>query len=219
MKPLPLLAGLVLFSIAMGGCALFAKKPLGESALQGRIEDNTYTSPGETFRFRLPWLSDGATFRDQTFGPDTVLVTIADNLCRQFIVSQRPGYLGAQPLDSWVNEHIVNDLKGMGFEVRRQPLLTVNGPAIALRYHAPAAAPCGHVVNVDGKEISRKRDADVGWYVYHRDGKFFRLIYLIGTGPGVPEVWYVKREPVDEVLAQFASGFSILSAKDAANHE
>jgi hypothetical protein len=216
MKPLPSLAIIVLLSMVVPGCALFAKKPLAGSALQGRLDDNTYTSPYESFRFRVPWLSANATLRDETPGSDTVLVTIADDLCRQFIVSQRPGYLGTQSLESWVDEHIVNDLKRLGFDVRSQPLLTGNGPAIALRYRAPATGPCSHLVEVAGKEVTRKRDADVGWYVYYRDGRFFRLIYLIGIGPGSPDVWYVKREPVDEVLAQFADGFRILIGKDEA---
>ena len=219
MKPLPSLAIIVLLGMTVPGCALFAKKPLAGSVLQGRIEDNTYTSPQGSFQFRVPWLSANATLRDETPGPDTVLVTIADDLCRQFIVSQRPGYLGSQSLASWVDEHIVKDLKHMGFDVRSQPVLTGAGPAIALYYRAPAAAPCSHQVEVDGKEVARKRDADVGWYVYHRDGRFFRMIYFIGTGPGSPEVWYIKREPVDEVLAQFAEGFKIFSAKGEASLE
>jgi len=103
--------------------------------------------------------------------------------------------------------------------VRSQSSLTDNGPAIVLRYRAPAAGPCSHVVEVDGKEVARKRDADVGWYVYHRDGRVFRLIYVVGVGPGSPQVWYIKREPVDEVLAHFAEGFKILSAKGQASHE
>ncbi|MGE5216013.1 MAG: hypothetical protein ACM3SP_03295 [Chloroflexota bacterium] len=214
MKPLPAFGIVFLLSITVAGCALFAHKPLAGSALQGRLENNTYISPNGSFSFRMPWLAADATLRDETFGPDTVLVTVADDLCRYFIVSERPGYLGTQSLQSWVDEHIVGDLKRLGFDVRSQSLQTRNGPAIALRYRAPAAAPCSRVEVLDGKEVARKRDADVAWYVYHRNGRFFRLIYLIGIGPGSPDVWYVKREPVEEVLAQFADGFRILPRKD-----
>jgi hypothetical protein len=213
-KPLPSLAIILLLTTALPGCAFFGAKPPADYALQGRVEDRTYTSPNGSFRFRVPWLSANATLRDETFGPDTVLVTIADDLCRQFIVSQRPGYLGTQSLESWVDEHIVNDLKRLGFNVRSQLMMTPSGPAIALRYGAPAAAPCSHLVKMDGKEVARKRDADVAWYVYHRDGRFYRLIYVLGIGPGAPSLWYINREPVDDVLAQFAEGFEIIHMKD-----
>jgi hypothetical protein len=40
------------------------------------------------------------------------------------------------------------------------------------------------------------------------------LLYIVGIGPEAPSVWYVNREPVEEVLAYFAEGFEILSTKD-----
>jgi len=67
---------------------------------------------------------------------------------------------------------------------------------------------------VDGKPVVTKRDGDVGWYVYHHDGVFYRLIYVIGIGPGAPSMWYINTQPVDEVLAQFAEAFEILDVKD-----
>ena len=80
-----------------------------------------------------------------------------------------------------------------------------------LCYQAPAAAPCSDTTAaLEDKRKMSKFDADVGWYIYHRDGRFYRLLYVIGVGPGAPGVWYVNREPVDEVLANFAEGFEIL---------
>jgi len=67
-------------------------------------------------------------------------------------------------------------------------------------------------MEADGKPVVAELDADVGWYVYHRDGMFYRLIYVIGIGPEAPSLWYINREPVDEVLAQLAEGFEILQA-------
>jgi hypothetical protein len=200
--------------MGLSGCAALAKKPLAEPALQGRLEGNVYTSPRESFRIRIPWLSSNATLGDETSAGGAVLVTIADDLCREFIVSQRPGFLGTQALESWVKAHIVEDLKRLGFEVQSKPLMTRNGSAISLRYRAPAAAPCSRSVNVDGKKVVAKLDADVGWYVYYRDGLFYRLIYVVGVGPGAPAVWYVNREPVDDVLARFADGFEIMGARN-----
>jgi hypothetical protein len=40
------------------------------------------------------------------------------------------------------------------------------------------------------------------------------LLHIVGIGAEAPRVWYVSREPVDDVLARFAEGFEILSTKD-----
>jgi hypothetical protein len=203
-----------LFVIGLAGCAALAKKPLAETALQGHLEGNVYTSPGESLRIRIPWLSTNGSLRDETSAGGAVLVTIADDLCREFIISQHPGFLGTQSLESWVKAHIVEDLKRLNFEVQVKPLMTKNGLAISLRYRAPAAAPCSRTADVDGKKVVTTLDADVGWYVYHRDGLFYRLIYVVGVGPGAPAVWYVNREPVDDVLARFADGFEIIGTRN-----
>jgi hypothetical protein len=206
--------GLILLIFSFSGCAWINQSRLADSRTEGRIENNIYTSPRRSFRIRIPWLSTIATLRDERPTPDTLLVTIKDDLCREFTVFEWPGLLGTQSLQSWVDTHIVQDLKRLGFEVRSKTLTTRNRTVISLRYRAPAAAPCTQTTEVDGKQVVTKRDADVGWYVYHRDGAFYRLIYVIGTGPGAPSLWYINREPVDDVLAQFADGFEIIDMKD-----
>jgi hypothetical protein len=152
--------------------------------------------------------------RDEVSAGNAVTVTIADDLCREFIVSERPGFLGTQSLESWVNERIVEDLERLNFAVQSKTVQMRNGPAISLRYRAPAAAPCSRTADVRGRKVVTKLDADVGWYVYYDDGRFYRLIYVAGTGPGAPKVWYVNREPVDDVLARFADGFEIMGGRD-----
>jgi hypothetical protein len=181
--------------------------------MQGRVDHNIYTSPLQTFRIRIPKLSQG-TLSDESPYPNSTLLTIKDDLCREFVVSERPGFLGTESLQSWVDTRIVEDLKRLGFKVQSQALTTRNGAAIALRYRAPGAAPCTHKTEVNGKQVVIKRDADVGWYVFHRNGAFYRLIYFIGIGPGAPSSWHIDRAPVDEVLAQFAEGFDIVDPKD-----
>ena len=164
-------------------------------------------------RIRLPWLSSNATLRDERPTANTILVTLADDLCRQFFISERPGFLGIESLQSWVDAHIVEDLKPLGLKVASRELRTGNGTAIALRYRAPSAAPCSQKTEANGKSIVTKLDADLGWFVYHRDGVFYRLIHVIGIGASAPSLWYVHREPVDKVLGQFAEGFEILDRK------
>ena len=190
-----------------------AKKPLANPALQGRLKDNIYISPGQTFRIRLPWLSADASIRDEIASDNILIVTIADDLCREFIVSQSAVVLGAQSLESWVNVHIIEVLKWLNLLVQNKSLITRNGPAISLRYRAPAAAPCSRSEKVDGKEVAIKRNADVGEYIYYRAGVIYRLTYVVGTGAGAPNLWYVNREPVDDVLAHFAEGFEIMGTQ------
>jgi hypothetical protein len=40
------------------------------------------------------------------------------------------------------------------------------------------------------------------------------LLYVVGIGPGAPEVWFVNREPVDDMLARFAEGFEIIGTRN-----
>jgi hypothetical protein len=203
-----------LLAAGLPGCALLAKKPSAGADLKGSVDDNIYTSPGNSFRVRLPFLARDASVVDEIPTRYTVLVTISDSLCREFFISQRPGYLGTESLESWVNTHIVADLQRSGLAVKTQTLTTRNGPAVKLRYRAKAAAPCSRTITTEGKPVVTKLDADVGWYVYHRDGRFYRLLYVIGIGPEAPSLWYVNREPVDEVLDQFAEGFEIVDGKE-----
>ncbi len=204
----------LLLVLSLSGCAWLGSKPMADSQSLGRVENNIYTSPRQSFRMRLPRLAADATIRDERPTPNSTLVTIEDKLCREFTVSERPGFLGAQSLQSWVDANIVEDLTRLGFKIDSKALMTPNGSAIALRYRAPAAAPCSTTTKADGKLVVTKLDADVAWYVYHRGGVFYRLIYVIGIGPEAPSLWYVNREPVDAVLAQFAEGFEILDMKD-----
>ena len=201
-------------TFSLSGCVLAGPRSPVDAELQGRVENNVYTSPQQFFRIRIPQLSANSALRDERPTPNTMLVSIKDDLCREFVVSERPGFLSTQSLQSWVDEHIVEDLKRRHLDVQSKPVTTRAGAAISLRYRAPAAAPCTQTTEVDGKPVVAKRDADVGWYVYHRDGAFYRLIYVVGIGPGTPSSWYVNREPVDEVLAQFAEGFEILDAQN-----
>ena len=204
----------LLLILSLSGCGWIRQNRVAEHAADGRIENNIYTSPRRSFRIRLPWLSAQSRLRDERPTPNTINVTIEDNLCRQFTVFERPGFLGMDSLQSWVDTHIVEDLKRRGFKVESEALTTRNGTAIALRYRAPAAAPCSRTTGKDGKSVVTKLDADVGWYVYHRDGRFYHLFYAVGIGPDAPSLWYINREPVDDVLAQFAEGFEILDVKE-----
>ncbi len=60
-------------------------------------------------------------------------------------------------------------------------------------------------------------DADVAWYVFHHDDNIYRLIYVLGLLTEKPGNWIsqflIKREPVEEVLTEFAEGFELIAGK------
>ena len=202
------------------GCALLDQSiSVKTGALQGRIEDNVYISPTESFRVRLPRLSNnGVEITDEMPSESTLRLVIKDDLCREFSISERPGFLGTKSLRDWVNEHIVDPLKSADFKIESSKSIeTRHGAVIALRYKVPGGAPCTAAGVKDGTPVETKLDADVGWYVFFHEGTVYRLIYVLGlvdNNPGnVITRFLIKREPVDEVLAEFAEGFDIVAIK------
>ncbi len=207
------IAALVIWAIfVLSGCAfLGAKTPTPIGGMHGRIVDNVYISPDNSFHLRLPTLSKaGAKISDEVPSPETLLLTLSDDLCREFIVSERPGILGDQKIESWTDQNIVQPLQTTGLKIpAAKTLKTRLGSVVVLRYLAPDAAPCGQITVKDGKKVESKLDADVGWYVFYHSGKFYRLIYVLGIGPEVKDSWFIRRAPVDTLLEQFAEGFEI----------
>ena len=181
----------LLLILSLSGCGWIRQNRVAESAADGRIDNNVYTSPRQTFRIRLPWLSSDSTLRDERPTTNTIHVTIEDNLCREFPFPSGLAFLGMDSLQSWVDMHIVEDLKRRGFKVESEALTTRNGTAIALRYRAPAAAPCSRTTGKDGKSVvtqtrCRRRLVCVSprWRVLppdlcrrHRPGRAEPLVY------------------------------------------
>lgn len=201
--------------LGVSGCTLFADRPPPTYETRGRIENNVYTSPAESFKLRLPELSStGVSIRDEVPSADTLLLSIKDDLCREFIVSERPGNPGTLSLESWVNENILDELKASGMNVEDlKTHKTKYGTAVSFRYRQPNAAPCARTVVKAGKTIQLKPDADVAWYVFYHAGSFYRLIYVLGVGEGLKEMWFVKKGPAEELLQRFADGFQLMGAK------
>lgn len=208
--------------ILMGayGCAFLGQDiSVEKGELEGRVQDNVYTSPTGKFRVRLPRLSrDGVEITDEMPSQSTLRLVIKDDLCREFIISERPGFLGTQSLGEWVDEHIVEPLRSVGFKIASSKTIeTRQGAAISLRYRVPGGAPCAVAGVKDGKQVETKLDADVGWYVFYHEGAVYRLIYVLGLVKEKPgnliSQFLIKREPVEEVLAEFAEGFDFIAAK------
>ncbi len=213
-----LFTALIFFGIY--SCALLDQSiSLKKGDLQGQIEDNVYTSPTGSFRVRLPRLSsEGVEITDERPSESALRLVIKDNLCREFSISERPGFLGTQSLSEWVNQHIVDPLKSADFKIEStKSIETRQGTVISLRYKVPGGAPCVGAGVKDGKQLESKVDADVGWYVFFHEGTVYRLIYVLGLvkeNPGnLITQFLIKKEPVDEVLAEFAEGFDIIAKK------
>jgi len=166
--------------------------------------------PGQPFRLRIPPLTgEQAKIIDEVPSPDTLLLTLSDDLCREFIVWERPGLLGDQSIEAWVAENIVEPLTRSRFKLQEpKTLKTRFGTVVALLYRAAGGAPCVATAGKASENIPPKADAEVGWYVFHHSGSFYRLIYVLGVGPNMKESWLVRRAPVETVLAQFAEGSS-----------
>jgi len=202
--------------LGVSGCALLADRPPPTYDAQGRIENNLYTSPTGNFKLRLPELSStGVSIRDEVPSSDTLLLSIKDDLCREFLVSERPGNPGTLSLEAWVNENIVQQLKASGVKVEDlRTRKTRHGSTVSFRYRQPNAAPCERTVKKEGKSVRVKPDAEVAWYVFYHAGSFYRLIYVLGVGEGLKDLWFVKKGPSDELLERFAGGFQIMAAKE-----
>ena len=210
--------GLITFILILSaaGCTLLGRQPPPPHETQGRIENNVYTSPTGNFKLRLPELSGtGVNIRDEVPSPGTLLLSITDDLCREFLVSERPGNPGNLLLESWVDGNIIEPLKKSGVKVKGSKVLkTRDGPAVTFEYRQANAAPCVQTTEKEGKRVHSNPDADVAWYVFYHSGSFYRLIYVLGVGSGLKDAWFVKKAPADEVLARFADGFRLVAAKD-----
>lgn len=206
-------AGLLAFILLLSGCASVGTLSPITYDVRGRIEGNTYTSPSGTFRVRIPELwKPGAKIHDQSPADGGLLVSFTDDLCREFVVSEYAGALGHQSLQDWVDQNIVEKLRPLGITVREiKTVQTRYGTAVSFRYMQPGAAPCGVIQIKEGKRVDTKLDAEVGMYVYHVAGRFYRLIYFLAVGaPGLGDYVFIQRGPVDDLLSRFAAGFEIL---------
>ena len=196
----------------LAGCVLRGTQPRASSDMPGTLAGNVYSSPDGKFRIGMPWLSDNATIQAERTGPGGLVVTIADDLCRDFSVSENPGSLDGQSLESWVELHLPPNVKARKIAVEMKPVTSRNGPALFVHYRIPGGFPCTRRAALRNTQVPIQLDADTGLYVYYRNGKFYRLTYVVGTGRDAPHLWYISREPVDSVLAEFADRFEISSA-------
>ena len=174
--------------------------------LHGTVSARIYTSPSGSYRVRLPHLLEqGVQITDEIPDTNVQMLSVSDDLCREFIITERPGELPNDSLRAWVDTLVIPKLRAIGAEVRETRVVgTREGPAVYVRYHHPRAASCTR------PNDTLKADADVAVYIYHIGNRFYRMLYVLGERPDLRDtVLGVLRAPADTVLSRFADGFAV----------
>lgn len=198
--------------------------------ISGRIEGGAYQNPERSFRIDLPPLRrPAAVIQDRIFHADGWLVEFADDLCRNYSLSERPLDLGREDFQSWVLRIVVPEIEyGGGILMSAKRVAQAPHPTMFLRYRQPKRAPCTvyrapHATLVEpggyGKEDEKKLlaqgfrithpDALTGMYILYARGRVYRLSYTVGKD--LPkESTSVGTGPVEANLEQFLRGFELL---------
>lgn len=198
--------------------------------ISGRIEGGAYVNPERSFRVGLPALRrPAAVIQDRIFHADGWLVEFADDLCRNYSVSERPMDLGREDFQGWVLRIVVPEIEyGGGILMSAKRVAQAPHPTMLLRYRQPKRAPCTvyrapHATLVEpggyDKEDEKKLlaqgfrithpDAVTGMYILYAGGRVYRLSYTVGKD--LPkESTSIGVGPVEVNLEQFLKGFELL---------
>jgi len=203
-----------LFFVLPTGCASVGIVSPVSSDIKGRIQDNVYTSPGDSFRIHMPQLlKPGAKVHDQIPKPNALWVSFSDDLCREFIVVEYPGEIGDLSIDEWVDSTVIPGLlQANAVMLERKTVQTRYGQGVFIRYRQPAAAPCVIMKFSGGKQINEKPDAEIGVYNLHVGGYFYRIMYVVGDDSDLAS-FGIKIRPLNQLLDQFVKGLEILRAE------
>jgi hypothetical protein len=198
--------------------------------VSGRIEGGVYLNPERTFRIELPPLREAAAIiQDRSFHATGWLVEFADDLCRNYALSERQMELVGEDFPSWVLRVVVPQIEqGGGILMSAKRVTQGPHPMMLLRFRQPKRAPCTlyrapHATLVEpggyGKDDEGKLlrqgftitypDALVGMYIFYAGGRVYRLSYTVGDK--LPkESTTVRVSPVEVNLKAFMRGFELL---------
>lgn len=198
--------------------------------VSGRIEGGVYLNPERTFRIELPPLREAAAFiRDRSFHATGWLVEFADDLCRNYALSEREMDLADEDFPRWVLRVVVPQIEqGGGILMSAKRVTQGPHPTMLLRYRQPKRAPCtlyraphatlvepGGYNKDDENKLLRQGftithpDAQVGMYIFYAGGRVYRLSYTVGEN--LPkESTAVRVGPVEINLEGFLRGFELL---------
>ncbi len=189
-----------------------------------------YLNPDRTFRIEIPQLRQaGTAIQDRSFHGSGWLVEFADDLCRNYTLSERETDLAGEDFSSWVLRVVVPQIEqGGGILMSAKRVAQGPHPTMLLRYRQPKRAPCTvyrapHATLVEpggyGKDDEKKLlrqgftvthpDAQVGMYIFYAGGRVYRLSYTVGEN--LPrESASVRVGPVEVNLEDFLKGFELL---------
>ncbi len=198
--------------------------------VSGRIEGGVYLNPERTFRIELPGLREpAAVIRDRSFHRNGWIVEFADDLCRNYALSERKMDLAGEDFPSWVLRVVIPEIEqGGGILMSAKRISQGPRPTMLLRYRQPKRAPCtvyraphatlvepGGYDKDDENKLLRQGfsithpDAQVGMYIFYARGRVYRLSYTVGEN--LPKVsTAVRVGPIEANLEGFLKGFALL---------
>ena len=196
----------------------------------GTIAGGAYVNPDQTFRIELPSLRQpAAVIQDRIFQANGWLVEFADDLCRNYTLSERQIDLAGEDFPSWVLRVVIPQIEQSG-GVLMSAKRIAQGPQamMLLRYRQPKRAPCtvyraphatlvepgGYNKTDEQKLLSqgftiKHPDAQVGMYIFYTAGRVYRLSYTVGDK--LPkQSSSIRVVPVEVNLQNFIRGFELL---------
>jgi hypothetical protein len=198
--------------------------------VSGKIEGGVYLNPERSFSIELPRLREpAAVIQDRSFHANGWLVEFADDLCRNYALSEREMDLAGEDFPRWVLRVVVPQIEqGGGILMSAKRVTQDPHPTMLLRYRQPKRAPCtvyraphatlvepGGYDKEDEKKLLRQGftvthpDALVGMYIIYAGGRVYRLSYTVGEN--LPkESTAVRVAPVEMNLERFLRGFELL---------
>ncbi len=198
--------------------------------VSGKIEGGAYVNPDRTFRIELPPLRQpAAVIQDRIFHANGWLVEFADDLCRNYTLSERQIDLAGEDFPSWVLRVVIPQIEqGGGMLTSAKRITQGPHPMMLLRYRQPKRAPCtvyraphatlvepGGYSKADEKKLLSQGftithpDAQVAMYIFYAAGRVYRLSYAVGDK--LPkQSTSIRVGPLEVNLEHFLKGFELL---------
>ena len=192
--------------LSLGACSQFSPYV---GTYSGKVQDEIYTSPNNTFQFKIPpLLKPGAQFSDRQLSESVFRVAMSDDLCRLFAINE---IIVDQPkisLDEYFDrfhESMLKDTKATLLD--RKKISTKLGEGLYVRYSVPEGGPCVEISLVDGKRKEELPTAESAMIIVSSGKYVYTFEYMVGGDIDWPTM---KTRPVDSMLMDFFSGFRTL---------
>jgi hypothetical protein len=175
----------------------------------GKIQDEIYTSPNNTFQFKVPLLlKPGAKLSDRKLSESLFRVAMSDDLCRLFAINEDVVDQMKISLDEYFDRSYESMLKNKKATLlERKKISTKLGESLYVRYSVPEGGPCIEISFVDGKRKEQLPTAESAMIIVSSGKYVYTFEYMVGGDIDWPTM---KTRPVDSMLMDFFSGFRAL---------